>query len=262
MYKIQFAGFCLIILSTVLSCRKDDLPAANGSRLKMTVSKWYDSLSYAIYKYDNQNRLIGRVDSNNNGHKDSVTIEYDGQSRAITATAAYAFNGMSVGVPDQTYSLIYNNDGRIVRKVAKPPVAYVNLTRNSYAYDAKGKLIADTNYSYWANEIYGYTTYTYDGNDNVIERKTFDKLGTLQTGETMQASYDSKTNPYKDFGVLLYIIYQDDRYLSKNNRISETYQGGERVSFNYSYFNNGLPRMFSKKDNSDPSITYRDFFYE
>jgi len=87
-------------------------------------------------------------------------------------------------------------------------------------------------------------------------------LGTLQTGETMQASYDSKTNPYKDFGVLLYIIYQDDRYLSKNNRISETYQGGERVSFNYSYFNNGLPRMFSKKDNSDPSITYRDFFYE
>ena len=262
MYKIQLSVLFVVFLCTVVSCKKEGLPVAHGSRLKTVVSKWYDSLAYTYFIYDIQNRLTNVIDSNNNGHKHNLRIDYDAQNRPIKLTTTSTYNNLPF-YPDQSCSLIYDSNGRIVKKVDDSPVSYVNVTRNTYTYDAKGRLIADTIHSYWANEIFSYTTYTYDNNDNVVETKMFEKSsGVIQMVETAISTYDSKTNPYKDLGVFMYIINQNDLYLNKNNRNSENYQSGTKVNFDYQYYSNGLPRRVSTKDNSDPSITYIDFFYE
>ena len=235
---------------------------AESSHLKMVISKWYDSINYTSFKYDSQHRLSAQVDSNNNGHKHIARIEYNAQDRPIKITTAYTYNNTNF-YPDQSDSLIYDASGRIVKKVSLNALTNIDPTRNSYSYDAKGRLIADSIHSYWANEIFGYITYTYDDNDNIIQAMDYEKLsGPMQIQSIMQGSYDSKTNPYNRLAVLGYIINQNDVYLSKNNRNSEKYQGGTIVTFDYNYYGNGLPKRLSVKDNSDPSITYLDFVYE
>jgi hypothetical protein len=262
MNRIQLFSFFLLCLCAVLSCKKETLPVAKGSQLKMTISKWYDSINYTSFNYDSQHRLLAQIDSNNNGHKRSVRIEYNAQDRPIKITTAYTYNN-TIFLPDQSDSLIYDANGRIVKRVSLNSVININPTRNSYSYDAKGRLIADSIHSYWANEIFGYITYTYDDNDNIIQAIDYEKLfGSMEIQNIMQGFYDSKTNPYKRLGILGYIINQNDLYLSRNNRNSEKYQGGTILTFDYNYYSNGLPKRLSVKDNSDPSITYLDFFYE
>jgi len=115
MYKIQLSALFVVFLCIVVSCKKEGLPVADGSRLGTVVSKWYDSLSYTYFKYDIQNRLTNVIDSNNNGHKHSLRIDYDAQNRPIKLTTAYTYNNLPY-YPDHSYTLVYDVTAESLKK--------------------------------------------------------------------------------------------------------------------------------------------------
>ncbi|HEV7331504.1 MAG TPA: hypothetical protein VGN63_10740 [Flavisolibacter sp.] len=138
--------------------------------------------------------------------------------------------------------------------------------RSTYAYDSEGRLIADTLHSVWTKEIFEYTTYTYDQNDNVAEVQVFrNNTGTYHVERTYQVQYDNKHNPYKPFGIVLYYLFSDangkEHLLSKNNCLRKIFPNGDIVSFSYTY-EGDLPKSVTIADSSDPGLTfYREFHY-
>jgi len=236
------------------ACQKENTTLAEGTKLKMTTSQLNDSISYESFNYDNQNRVTLIEDSNNNGAKYKMLIEYNAQGQPLKLTASQ----------NQSYFFSYDNNGRIVKKLNQPASNSGNSIRNVYSYDSKGRLIADSVYSSWTNEVFSYTTYTYNENDNVVERKEYNNfMGSMQMENSVQLLYDDKPNPHNNLGTTLYFITNDDRYLSRNNKIQVKYQDGTIMGYEYEYQNNGLPKKVLEKHNeADPSITYMNFSYE
>ena len=74
------------IFLVFFSCQKEDQPDAPGNRLKMISTKEGDSISFRSFQYDDQNRLITILDSNNNGYKWHRLISYDWQGKLETVT--------------------------------------------------------------------------------------------------------------------------------------------------------------------------------
>jgi len=53
-----------------------------------------------------------------------------------------------------------------------------------------------------------------------------------------------------------------DLPVGNNNLIKERYDDGTIVDYTFEYSGNGLPQKFSFTDNTDPSITYVEYYYE
>lgn len=262
MPKLLSYSFTLFLLWTFSACQKEEDQNPVNRLLKSTSSKSGDSLSHTYYAYDDHNRLtsisapiaspIDQVEE----ERYRLDFVYDAQGRMESATETY--NG--------TYSFQYDNQNRIIQKLRMKPTPAPYPGRSTYAYDSKGRLIADTLHSVWEKEIFEYTTYTYDHNDNVTEVKVFrNNAGTYHVERTYQVQYDNKQNPYKPFGNVLYYLYNDwngrEYLLSKNNRLRKTFPGGDIVSFSYAY-EGDLPKSVTTTDSSDPGWTsYKEFKY-
>ncbi len=89
-----------------------------------------------------------------------------------------------------------------------------------YEYDNRRKLITDTAYNYWSDEVFEYTTFAYDNNDNVIQSEVFNKniSGEFKSDGKVSAVYDSKNNPYNnDIGLATYFIRNEIFLISRHN---------------------------------------------
>lgn len=257
MLEIKRALLLLLVSCTLFACSKEDLPAAEGTRLQMIASKWYDTLGYRIFNYDNQNKLTAVIDSNNNGNKSRFTLDYDANGRLLKITFSYNPGSFF----ESTSSFEYDNLDRIVKSFNSSISNPAGNTSNIYSYDAKGRLVRDSFFDYRTNGIVSYTTYTYDGNDNVVASKQILKSGSLLRDTTqIQYSYDNKLNPLFSQPFLYFVL--GDVCLNKNNLVQIKYKDGGVLNYNYDYHINGLPKQASVKYNSDPSTTYLNFYYE
>jgi len=262
MHKLLSYSFTLFLLWTFSACQKEEDQDTGTRLLKRTSSKDADSLNSTYYAYDNQNRLtsisasISSAIDQGSAERYRVDFVYDAQGRMASATETY--NG--------TYTFQYDNQNRIIQKLHVTPTPTPYPGRSTYAYDNRGRLIADTLHSVWEKEIFEYTTYTYDHNDNVTEVQVYrNNAGIYHVERTYQAQYDSKYNPYKPLGNVLYYLFSDpngrEHHLSKNNRLRKTFPNGDIVSYSYTY-EGDLPKSVTTADSSDPGwSSYEEFHY-
>jgi YD repeat-containing protein len=260
-----------IILVFLYACTKDDLPQAGGERLHKIIrsNDQDDSMHYVTFNYDAQGRLAVIEDSNSQTHMHRTLISYNNDNKMIkiVRTRYYGSPSNLLG-QEGADSFVYNNDNRIIKRLAistqNNNPAYT--TSNTYSYDEQGRLVTDTAHSIWTNGIAGLTTFTYDTNDNVIKsEKRYYSSGVLQDSAITQMTYTSQDNPYKNLGSAAYfLLYDKDMVLSKQAPLLVLYPYNTIISYNYEYYNNGLPRKvineYSGQNNSPKSTT--EFFYQ
>jgi YD repeat-containing protein len=235
---------------TFFSCQKEP-SNSEGDRLKMIRIKEKDSLFFRSFQYDDQNKLISILDSNNNGHKRNFIIKYDAQGKLSQVT-----EGGSI------YTFTLDDKGRIIKKSLQLSGQQITNVENTYNYDVNGRVIADSLYSYWTKDVYSIVFYSYDQSSNVIEIKTVDKNSGAILGRA-QCTYDNRPNPLDGKNVMTYLLSSGYEIpAGNNNLLKEIGDDGTIVNYSYEYYSNGLPKKCSFQDNSDPLITYIDFYYE
>lgn len=256
---MRTALLATIILITLARCTKNDLPTANGNQLQKAINSWGDSISYTIFNYDQQDRLIEIIDSSNNNRNYNpkiATLGYDSHGKL----ANYLFK-VAMGTPVSA-SFVYDGNGRVIKKITDQ--AGVPKFTNIYAYDTKGRLIADTLMDH--DLIRGYSLFQYDKNDNVIEWHSIISKSSTFTIEhhfTYYFAYDNKPNSYSSIGKNIYFVRGGrPELLSKNNLLQIKWSGAQ-IDYTYEYYNSGLPKNICST-HPDPRVTpsCTEFFFD
>lgn len=263
--SITRLAFTITILYFLFSaCKKSDLPNTDGQRLQRSITKEGDSILYSFFNYDDQDRLTAMTDSNNNGYVWKTFIDYNNQGNLVK------FKVLSSSYPNSpinevSYSLLYNNNDQVVEKRVTTSTIGPDKKINTYSYDIQGRLIGDTTYSYWNNEVFSYMAFIYDGNNDVIQWEEYSKWsGTMKSEGITTASYNRVDNPISNLGLGIYFIGSGSSLLSKHNRIQTNYYDGTTESYTYDYYNNGLLKKVVVHDNVNGSrfdVT-TEFFYD
>ena len=200
MYIARFAFTIVLFYSLFSACKKSDLPNTDGQRLQRSITKEGDSISFTFFSYDAKDKLTVIIDSNNNDYLRKTFIDYNNQGNPAK------FKVLSSSYPngpinEVSYSLLYNNDNQVVEIRFTSFSIGPDKKINTYSYDSQGRLIGDTTYSYWNNEVFGYMAFIYDGNDNVIQWEEYSKWsGTMTSEGITTASYNSVNNTYSSLG--------------------------------------------------------------
>lgn len=260
-----------IFLSLILfSCKKDEMIIdAPGTRLieVITTRALKDSTGITFLKYDSQNKLVTVIDSfrmqsDNADHYIGLSfsrpLEYDAQGNLAKVTYR---EGSGSDVYDLLY---YNNDAVAIQRLLYSQLENDTLI-NYYTYDNEKRLISDSTYNNKKIGLVDFTTYSWDDHDNLVEWKRFTNAsGTLQMIASMKASYDENTNPYHALGMTLYPFRRKEQVLSKNNIVQEMYSDGTSVSYEYTYYSNGLPKGATIATTSLNGLVSRkvEFIYE
>lgn len=232
------------------SCKKEE-SVSQGSRLKMIRYKEGDSLGYRSFQYDGQQRVVGIIDSSNNGYKYTTYITYDAQgklSKVIDGGTTYTFE--------------LDDKGRIIKKSATHQGQQGTIVTDTYYYDTNNRLIADSLHDYWTNNIWRIVSYSYDQSNNVVESTIIDN-NSSSISTHRQCTYDNHSSPLENLGIMIYLLEPGYEIpYGKNNLISVKYDDGTTISYTYEYKLNGLPIKSSWQDNTDPMIVYVDYYYE
>jgi hypothetical protein len=253
---LLMAASVIFILS---ACKKEEASSPLEKKLHSVSQKLNDSIGYSVFHYDADNKLTEVIDSNNNGHSWKTIIRYAGDSpRTITRLYHSYFTIPEFEVLD---SLVYEN-GKVIQKLFKAANRSYEKT-NTYSYDAKGRLTADTIYS--NNEIYGYRSFVYDANDNVVQWQEYEKQsGIIRSRGNITVTYSSNKSPFKNLGLIAYIIRDNFLYLSKNAPLQANYYDGLQLDYSYQYGTYGLINKAIIRDNEGGTYSYTnvDFTYQ
>jgi hypothetical protein len=235
----------------------------NGSRLTEAIGRWHDSVTYAFFYYDELNRLSRIVDSENtNFSKSFIFFIYDADGRLIKKISTSEYSS-DAGVD----SFWYDDNDNIAGKIYTNPLMTAIGTRakNTYTYDARGRMIADTTYSYRSENIVEYVNYTYDNNDNIISLQEFhDEGGIMKSDGIISASYSNLINPYFDLRSSLYTIWYGNEILSKHLRAQVIYSAGTIENYTYEFYTDGSVKKVIATEESGgyTDVTTQEFFYE
>lgn len=228
--RTNFFAVIVIFLLVFSSCSKDETP----------------EIQPEVQTKTHQNLLLKTTDSDD-GLIDTYT--YDSNNRVVN----YKRNG-SINNPARNENFTYNADGTLHKIVDADNGAPIT----EFFYDANKKITTKVGrngldilkYTYIGNVItedYRFTTtnegwrqvYTYDGNGNITEIKSY--------------SNTSEANPEGTSSVVIYYTYDDknratsslpDAYLfpsSVNNIKTTQYSGGAIGSSQYEYNADGYP---------------------
>jgi YD repeat-containing protein len=208
-----------------------------------------DSISYRFFQYDQEDRIISITDSNNNGNRRQLVMSYDAQGKLSQVT-----EGATI------YKFEYDNKGRIAKKLHSYSGQQTSLVSNNYIYDLNGRVIADS--SSWSTGFI-VVTYSYDAAGNVTASKSAEMLSGISWVYEQQCSYDDHPNPLAGNGIMIYLFdSQEGLPAGNNNLLKETFDNGTVVNYKYDYHDNGLPKKSSFYDNTDPLVTYVDYYYQ
>lgn len=254
--------FTLISLVFVASCSKDRLPEAGGTSL----SKVYirngnrDIIFSSEYSYNAQNKLSGIVSKNNLALEgDKEVFSYDPLGRYIAYSLTNDLTGDVI-----LYEFEYSSTDLINRSKSTP--AQANLAQGDFifAYDPKGRIIADSIVARNSSYVTFYHTYSYDERDNVSEYQVYRRFGNdFQLYQKTNYTYDDKLNPYYASGLLLFYTGKASaRLLSKNNVLSSNTNGNMTPAdfYEYTYYSNDLIRASRENFANNGQIT--EYFYQ
>jgi hypothetical protein len=250
------------------ACTKDDLPQAGGERLQKIIFR-SDSMLQVNFFYDEQGRLAAIEDSNSQSHIYRTQIYYNDQNRMVKATQRHYFGSRSNLLDQLTDTFLYDINNRIIERQAVSTIQNTGTsytTSGTYSYDGQGRLVADLYYNSYYNGVAAYTTYTYDGNDNIVQSESFSRaMGTLQSNGITTASYTAQKNPLQSLGMAAYLFLWDGGWLlSKHTRNHLRYPNGATIDYKYDNYSNGLPRTITDtyKYQNHTSIRTTEFFYQ
>ncbi len=251
--------YLLFVVSLLIAaCTKDNPVSAGGSRLTMTIGRWHDSAGYAYFYYDQQNRLASIVDSENTNHsKRFASFVYAATGKLVESIYT---NDVNSTVAQDSF---WYDDDHIIKKTYSD--SWNNSGNITFSYDGQGRLTGDTSYNNRTGNVFGFTDYTYDEDDNIVSwQEHHDELGVMKSWGIASASYNSSINPYYDLGVPLFVITRDNSILSKHLRKQVMYYDGTILHFVYEYYPGGnVKRLTSiSTQNGYTDSTTLEFFYQ
>jgi YD repeat-containing protein len=228
----------LLLSICFIGCNKGD-DASNGNAL---LSKVTNDDETRMYQYDQQNRLIKIERIGNDGILYADSITYDGNGRLQNSIT----KDRVIGMTDYYYTYLRNDKGQIIRKFGTKQNGAIVPNDHSYAYDDKGRVIADTAYYQQTNSIVSYFVCRYDANNNISEPETYDMVNPNNQGTTTY-QYDTKRNPYHLQGSDYFFVTNSINYLIPNNVISANNSQNIPVTIQIEYNNLGLPISMKTK---------------
>jgi hypothetical protein len=240
------------------SCKKEETEKVLLPRLQKIVSNGMDSLgnfhaaplSFQFFTYDINGSLVSIRDSSDDWHP-----WYSGPQpwRLGWKQVTMGYNyGNLLNIKNTRDSFVYNNRNQLVARLKR---IYSDTSQyfvvNRFTYNIQGNLVADSNYILQSNSkpdgiLNAYDQYTYNDRGNVTTNDHVElwPAGTVKH-TSYTATYDNQQNPYKNFGMLPYILfYNHGFFLSTNNKIESGYS--------YEYYPNGLLKK----------ITYQGYVQE
>ena len=250
MLKFRIILITTIFLFVLNACKKNETTSnENPQLLQRIIYSEGDSIFYTFLTYDENKRLISIADSDRNGHTANTSIEYNLHNQIVKMKKLYRDDPGGI-IKETTYSLIYNTNNQVIKKLWLSDPNIPNKTVNTYSYDSKGRLIADTVYNHLSEDVYSYTALTYDGDDNNIQWQSFTNSPSgFQSPGVITASYNTNLVPYHNLGLPTYFIRGNNFYfnsgenfLSRNNYIQVKYYDGTKIDYSYQYYSNGLPQ--------------------
>lgn len=164
------------------------------------------------------------------------------------------------------YSFIYNDQNRIVKRIAQPLKADHEEDDHTYSYDPLGRLIADTTFYRQTTKVDKVSVYSWNADNNVIKYEDFayNNLGNLELASFTDYSYDHMNNFYFDISSIVY--YLDGFigvYMSNNNFIEFKHGGNLSDIFTHQYNSNGLlSKTISQPVANTALTTTFDYFYQ
>ena len=259
MQKVLPVTLIITVLVFLSACQKEQPEILDQHFLKKTVSRWGDSTTVTQYFYDDQNRLSSISTSDRNGQEEmnrkELTYDQFGKLAKVTQTW---YDGQS-----HTYQFKYDAHNRIMERLSEPIAATGAVMKNTYTYDTKGRLIADSVYSSSINGVAEFRIYAYDEKDNMIESQIFYNTSTgVQLESAATYEYDNNKNPYSSLGKYFYFVSMDyyrDDFLSRNN-IVKIKTRRTVVTSNYTY-EGFFPKIKATSSDDDGRVTTLEYFY-
>ncbi|MGB8193613.1 MAG: hypothetical protein WCF67_16905 [Chitinophagaceae bacterium] len=250
---------CIAVLLSICftACKKDDIPNPDGLSLSKIISKQQDSVGVVEFGYDNSGRVNTVFETVNGNPSQKTSYFYDGLGKLATAKHEYPSTNVSVFYIDT-----FSYQGNYITERRSGDNHYFKST---FAYDAQGRLAADT--AYWTGYTNSkvYVRFVYDNNDNLMDWEYFyHDAGTWHSLGAYHATYTNSINPYYNVGVITFITNQGiklgDVMLSKHLVAKVTGTNGSVYNFSYEYYNNGLVKKSTVQ--SGVGSWTDEFFYE
>jgi len=242
-------GSLLLSVCLIYSCSKDNDSKTPKPVLKEYSIAFYNSVVYHhYYERDANGKLIAERDStkglvstynylyNNNGKVSQVEF-HDNRGPATYAT-----------------EFIYNAAGQIIKRQSRSVTMAINEDYNTYAYDAAGHLIIDSQFSKGSGSSYQLSwvsKFSYTG-DNATEGEMYQMVnGSLKLYARVKSEYDDKINPFK--------ILDNDYYINEagSSIFTITLKSANNVTKQYIAMGNGAYELevnTSYQYNADNSV--------
>ena len=256
------------IVAIIPACKKDKSPEAGGNTLDKITQQFSNQPGVTTttqYQYDAANRLVlvTRI-SGQATNVDSTRFTYDAGGKL---TGNRESNTQIGGIT--SYAMQYDNNGRVARAKGTALMFNLQVDDRTYAYDAQGRLVADSQVYQQTNKVFNYHVYTYNADNNIIKDEQFDNSsGSFQLTGTTAITYDGHTNPLYSNGMTLYMVFQDQGLLCKHNTSSVTGQsaGSSTVyssNVSHAYYRNGLPwRATTTPSTPNSGTTTTEYYYK
>jgi YD repeat-containing protein len=217
--KIRIVMFFLLILSVLVSCKKEDLQT-NGSLTDPYFPKLskilVDNLSFQEYLYSDSNLIYQETS------KFDFTVHHYNEAGQLTSTEFYAnddilSNDLSIyetainqsswvtpssGEKGGAITYEYNADGQLIKTTTtRPSMAYTEYSE--FIYDASNRISRQS--MYWENTGTGYIDYTYDKNGNLASEILYSLSAnsSVELITSTKYSYDNEQNPFRSYSKIL-----------------------------------------------------------
>jgi hypothetical protein len=263
----------LTVTAVIFSCKKNGQSPNEGTELIYQENSDESGVVWKrTYARNVSNKLISLRDSSIAGSFEAISLQYGTDGRISRVNNLDASGNIIF-----YFTFEYNADGMLRKKQAVPGTINLADDYDSYAYDASGRLVADSVYAKSGipatYKLSSLTTFTYTG-DNVTEVFLYSYYTGSQTLEQKRKfEYDNGNNPFKNIELYYPIVSTGNSmelitYASKNNVVKEfsaEYNMSYQLlqSWNYSYNSSNYPWKANSADQV-PGQQYGEieFFYK
>lgn len=233
----------------MLSCNKEEENLAGDIRLKKVNFSYEYPASrvsgYRLFNYDAQGRIatIERLtvneDLSNNTRQESralTQLEYNANGQLQKTT--HVVNNK----PLFYFTYYYNNSGQIVKMLHTLFEPGPAVQDRAFAYDAQGRLVADTGYASPSYAFY-YNTYSYNAAGNIVTYgggRRIAEGGDVIPYEEGFSKYDDKQNPFSLLDPSYHVLFEliSGSLFNRNNPVESRRVNSTSV---YTYQNVYLP---------------------
>lgn len=223
--KLFRVAFFAILVLVFASCESSDVVSpSNEESAKFLHKISTDSSNYKLFTYSND--LLTKYESVVNGNS-SQTIALTYNDKNLLQKEEQIFSNYTL-----TINYSYNSAGRIDSAEIFIDSDLYGYLR--FVYNNKNQVIKKEQYHKNEDKPWNHFEYTYDANDNVVEKKFYiaERLS-----EKDQIEYDDKINPYYN---LRNSLRYDISYSKNNSNKITTYNydtSNQTVSYYYITYN-------------------------